>query len=183
MICLTRCNILGRDPSLLSGFQNDNQRQEAFLDLPVPIQHRLNILEIEMKNAREAEMLIERVRTNLTISDLHRQTDEKQKLLEKIQEQLLERNANVKQEKRINQSLDKANHWRVGVAPCRCGARGKAYNIVHIHCDSNNPGNLYYYNNESNRMICGSCRKIISCRPEDARCLTCGRRVIVTKVF
>jgi hypothetical protein len=75
MICVARCNILGRDSSLLTSFQDENRRQQAFHDLSISIQHRLNILEIEMNNAREAEMLIERVRTNLTISDLRHQTD------------------------------------------------------------------------------------------------------------
>lgn len=110
MICLTRSNILGIDSSVLSSFQNETQRQEAFQSLPLPIQHRLNILEVEMNNIREAEILIERARTNLTISDLRRQTIEKQKLLEQIHEQMLTRTANLQQEKLINKSLNRAEH-------------------------------------------------------------------------
>ena len=183
MIGLIRHNILGLDSSLVSSFLNENRRQEAFNDLPLSIKHRLNILEIEMNNTRDAEVLVERARTNLTIADLYRQADEKQKLLEEIQQQLLSRREDLQQEKKINQSLQRAAHWRVGVAPCKCGASGGAYNMVHVNCSSDDEGNLYYYNGESNQMVCDSCRTIIRCRPTDARCIECGRRAQVTRVF
>ena len=115
MICRTRCNILGRDLSLRTGFNDDHERQQAFHDLPVPIQHRLNIVESEMNNAREAQMLIEQIRTNLTVSDLKRQTMEKEKLLQQMRKQLVAKHANLKEEKRINKSLNRGDHWRVGV--------------------------------------------------------------------
>lgn len=183
MIGLTRYNILGLDSSLVSSFSDETHRQEAFNELPLSFQHRLNIVEIEMSNTREAEILVERARTNLTIADLYRQAEQKQKLLEEIQAQLASRRGDLQQEKQINESLRRAAHWRVGVAPCACGAPGKAYNMVHINCSSNDQGNLYYYDGQSNRMVCDSCRTIIRCRPTDARCIECGERAEVTRVY
>ena len=55
--------------------------------------------------------------------------------------------------------------------------------MIHIDCHSDRPGRLYYYNKDSNRMVCDACREVISRRPEDARCTKCHRRVIVTKVY
>lgn len=55
--------------------------------------------------------------------------------------------------------------------------------MLHTNCDSDNQGNLYYYNNESNRMVCDACRTIISCHPRAAHCIDCGKRLIVTRIY
>ena len=183
MIDLAQVNILGLNSSLESAFTHDIRRQEVFHEFPLPLQHRFNILEIEMNNARDGEILVERTRNNFIIADLNRQAEEKQKLLEEIHTEIFRKNVAFTQEKRINRSLERAAHWRVRVAPCQCGASGKWYNMLHINCPSYDQGNLYYYNEESNRMVCDACRKILRCQPTDARCIDCERRVRVTKVY
>lgn len=178
-----RYEIVGVDQSLRRDFKDDKERQTAVRQLPLSIQHRLTIVETQMNDYQEPQHFIRQGQYNLSIADARRQTAEKQKLLDEAHQKLNELTRKAHQEALINESLDKAEPWRVGVAPCSCGARGGAYNMLHTNCTSNNAGNLYYFNNENNRMVCDACRKIIRCQPDDARCIECEKHVRVTRVF
>ncbi|CAF1100329.1 unnamed protein product, partial [Didymodactylos carnosus] len=114
---IARYEILGLDATLLPEFRNENERQDALNSLPEVIQYRLRNTDTVMNDIREPEMLIERVRNNLGITDVRRQMEEKQRLLEELEQRCSERQAAVQEQKRIHRSINNAKHWRVGVAP------------------------------------------------------------------
>jgi hypothetical protein len=178
-----RYQIVGSDESLMPEFRDENERQKAVKQLPQSIQHRLNIIDVKMNEYQEPKLLIQKAQDNLTIEDIRHQRDEKDKLYQEAQQKLTELYDNAQREHMINEALDREHAWRVGVAPCSCGARGGAYNILHVNCDSDTKGNLYYFNNQSNEMVCDLCRNVIRCKPTHARCNDCGKRLNVTKVY
>jgi hypothetical protein len=90
----------------------------------------------------------------------------------------------LQREKQIRKSLNTARPWKVGLPPCaNCGARGRTYNMLHVGCPSGWNGNLYYYCNEPNQMVCGSCQCVITCNPWNGRCTTCQAVIHANKIF
>ncbi|CAF3542058.1 unnamed protein product, partial [Rotaria sp. Silwood2] len=73
IICHTRQEILGYDSTLMSGFQDENQRQHAINSLPAFIRYRLDIIETKMSDYHEPILLIERAQHKLVLKDLHLQ--------------------------------------------------------------------------------------------------------------
>ena len=178
------CEIVGVESSSLDEFTNEDQRRSAIFSLPMSIQNRLEVVKTEMECYSEAKTIIERARNDLAIENLTQQAEQLKISLDTATRELDHVKHRANRESRINESLQKANPWRVGVAPCRsCGAPGRAYNMQHTNCSHKPRGNLYYYNGVDNRMVCDLCRTVINCLPTDARCTNCDERLRVTKVF
>jgi hypothetical protein len=183
IICHTRHEILGFDSTLMSGFPDENERQQAIESLPAFIQYRLNIIETKMSDYHEPILLIERAQHKLIIKEMHLQTAETKKLLDDAMSIMNLKKHKLQEEKRIHESLNRAHLWRVGLPPCNCGARGGAYNLLHVRCNSDRRGNLYYYDNKTDHVVCDSCRKFFKINPRRARCNNCETILYVTKVF
>jgi hypothetical protein len=184
IICHTRHEILGLDSTLMSGFQDENQRQRASNRLPALIQHRLNIIETMMSNYHEPILIIERAQHQLVMQDIRLQAAKTKKLLDDALIIMNLKCEELQREKQIRKSLNRARPWKVGLPPCaNCGARGRTYNMLHVGCPSGWNGNLYYYCNEPNQMVCGSCQCVITCNPWNGRCTTCQAVIHANKIF
>lgn len=178
-----RCEILGIDEHPVTKFQDDQQREKALREVPTLIQHRLKLLEAEMDHYQEPKEFIKDTNTNVKVTDLQRQKDAMAQLVTTYEEKLAKIQRDAERERLINESLKKADIWRVGVAPCRCGASGGAYNMLHLSCNATPHGNLYYFNDNSYQMVCNACRIIINRDPRKARCNKCERPLRVTKLY
>ncbi|CAF1282609.1 unnamed protein product [Rotaria sp. Silwood1] len=178
-----RYEILGLDESLRAEFNDEKQRQKSLDQIPVFLRHRLTLIEAQMNDYQEPIMLIERALHNLTIADFRRREEENKTLLEQTLNKFQEMNHSAVHESKINQSLTEENLWRVGVAPCSCGARGGAYNMLHVNCQSKNRGNLYYLSGAKDKMVCDECRQTVKCSTYDARCTRCSERIKVTRIY
>jgi hypothetical protein len=183
IICHARHKILGIDSTLVSHFHDENQRECAFNSLPSYIRYRLDVIEAKMTSYQEPILLIERAQHQLAMKDIHVQQAQTKKLLDEAMNISNLKKEELQKQKEIHESLNNGRKWRVGLPPYSCGARGGAYNMLHARCNTNRKGNLYYYCNETNYMVCDSCRDVIQCNPWRARCNHCEARLHATKVF
>ncbi len=105
MIGAARFNIFGLDLQMAYDYRTRDDEQEALKSLPKSIQNELIAIESSMNHFKKPEMLIEEVRSKMTIADARQREEEAKKIAMEAEEVRKQQQALAEQERKKTDAL------------------------------------------------------------------------------